>query len=130
MRITVNNNDYLLQWGMGAILQYCDDMDCDLEGLDWVMSNSVQGQKALLCLVMAAIKNGCKFEGKTCDINESHLMAAVDEMPQEQWDGILNDFVDSKYQGKTIRERLYGAIPAAEEPEKGKKKTTRSKPQK
>lgn len=125
MRITVNNNDYLLQWGMGAILQYCDDMDCDLEGLDLITANTVQGQKALLCLVMAAIKNGCKFEGKVCDINESHLMAAVDEMPQAKWDGILNDFVDSKYQGKTIRERLYGDLPNLEVSDK--KKTNRKK---
>lgn len=110
MRITVNNNDYLLQWGMGAILQYCDDMDCDLEGLGMVEQQGKVGQKALVCLIMAAIKNGCKLEGKPCDINEAHLMATISEMDQGDFDAIVNDFIDSKYQGKTIRERLYGSL--------------------
>lgn len=123
MRITVNNNDYLLQWGMGAILQYCDDMDCDLDGLGLVEQTGKEGQKALFCLVMAALKNGCKFENKACDINEAHLMAAIDNMPQEDFQAILNDFIDSKYQGKTIRQHLYGDVPVVAAENKKKAKT-------
>lgn len=128
MRITVNNNDYLLQWGMGAILQYCDDMGCDLDGLSLVEQPGKEGQKALFCLIMAAIKFGCKYENKVCEINEAQLMVAINDMDQESFQDILNDFIDSKYNGKTIREHLYGNVQV--EPEGGKKKTKPSKRQK
>lgn len=107
MEITVQGKSYPLQWGMGAIEIYCDMMDCDIDGLSMVESGSpLEMQKAISTLVFAAAKNGCEVKDVTFDLTMPKLKARLDEMEQEKFGEIMQDFTNSKYLGKTMLEHL------------------------
>jgi len=115
MTITVNEKEYPLQWGMGALEIYCDLMECDLDGLGMIddQAHPLQMQKALVALIYSAIKNGCDVNDTDCDVTMAKLRVAIDEMPQEQFTAYMDDFANSRYLGKSVRDHLYGSLTPA-----------------
>lgn len=112
MNIIVNSKEYPLQWGMGALEIYCDLMDCDLDGLAMIEDKSkpLLMQKAIQALIFAAVKNGCEVNEQECDLSLPKLRVALDDMEQSSFQGIMDDFINSKYLGKTLREHLFGDV--------------------
>jgi hypothetical protein len=129
MQITINEVEYPLQWGMGALEIYCDLMECDLDGLGMVEDRTkpLQMQKAISTLVYAGIKNGCEVNDIDCQLTMAKLRVYLDDAPQEQFEAIMKDFADSKYLGKTIRQHLYGDL-VVEETDKKKAKPAKRTP--
>lgn len=116
MQITINDNEYPLQWGMGALEIYCDIMGCDLDGLGMVddASQPLQMQKAIVTLIFASIKNGCDVNDQPCLLTSAKLRVYLDELPQDKFKAIMDDFTNSKYLGKTLREHLFGPLQTEE----------------
>lgn len=117
MNITINDKEYPLSWGLGAIEIYCDAMGCDIDGLSMVEDTSrpVVMQKALVTLVQAALKNAQEIEGKTLDLSYRQLQNYLSEVDQNVFKSILDDFVKSRYMGKTVGEYIFGVQPETEE---------------
>jgi len=126
MQITILNKEYPLQWGMGAIENYCDMMECDIDGIAMIADRTdiIKNQRAIAVLILSAVKNGCDVYDEVFDVSLPKLRVAIDEMPQEKLQGILNDFENSKFFGKTMLEHLTGTVPAT--PAKKKTKTSAS----
>lgn len=120
---------YPLQWGMGALEIYCDLMECDLDGLGMIdnTANPLQMQKAIVALIYAGIKNGCEVNDVEFDVTMPKLRVCLDDMPQENFKAIMDDFANSKYLGKTLRQHLYGDIVPEDT---NTKKKTKVKPKK
>ena len=108
MQITINDKAYSLQWGMGAIEIYCDSMNCDIEGLDKVFILNKDQPKAIVSLILAALKNAAELKDETLDVSYRQLQAWLDEADQEIFKEIMKDFKASKYFGRTIAEYLLG----------------------
>lgn len=136
MQITIANKvnekviekHYPLQWGMGALEIYCDLMECDLDGLGMIddASNALQMQKAIVALIYAGIKNGCEVNELEFDVTLPKLRVCLDDMEQAKFKAIMDDFANSKYLGKTLREHLYGELQETVADNKKKGKASRS----
>jgi len=103
MKLKIEGTEYGLQWGMGAIEIYCDKMDCDLEGLDKIITINRHQAKAITSLILSAIENWCEINDITCNISYRKLQAFLSELDQSEYTAIMEDFSKSKYLGKTIR---------------------------
>lgn len=111
MKLLINDKEYGLQWGMGAIELYCDAMDCDVDGLDMVTTVGRNQNRAIVTLILASIQNYSELNGTIFDITYRQLQAWLDEAPQETFKSIMEDFKASKYLGKTVAEYIFGTIP-------------------
>lgn len=136
MQITIANKvngeviekQYPLEWGMGALEIYCDLMECDLDGLGMIddTSKPIQMQKAIVTLIYAGIKNGCEVNELEFDVTMPKLRVCLDDMEQAKFKAIMDDFANSKYLGKTLREHLYGEIQETAPDNKKKGKASKS----
>lgn len=123
MNLTINEKEYPLQWGMGAIEMFCDTLDCEITDIDKALFPGKEQIKYLTTLIHCALKNGAEKESVYDDFEISYrqLQKFLDEAPQETMTDIINDFKKSKYFGKTIANYLFGEMDESEE-EAGKKK--------
>jgi hypothetical protein len=121
MNITIQDKEYPLQWGMGAIEIYCDLTGYEsIASLDRIFGvdeagniiSDIEQQKAFRTFVFAAIKNGCEVYKKVCDVNYYQVSAAIDEMEQETANLIVESFRASKLNGRTVGEILETAANA------------------
>jgi len=110
MKLSINDKEYGLQWGMGAIEIYCDSMGCDIDGLDKVFVINKEQPKAIVNLILAALRNWCELNDETLAVNYRQLQAWLDEAPQDQFKSIMDDFKASKYFGRTIAEYVLGDV--------------------
>lgn len=116
MKLKINDKEYPLQWGMGAIEMWCDTLNLDLTDLDtMILAPGPDYIKQITTLIHCALKNGAEIESIHDDFEISYrrLQRILDEMPQEQYNAILEDFRNSKYLGRTISEMFQ--IEVAEE---------------
>ena len=122
MQIIINDKEYPLHWGMGALEIYCDIMECDLDGLGMIddQAKPLQMQKAIVTLIYAGIKNGCEVNEVPFDLSMPKLRVYLDDLAQDKFKAIMDDFADSKYLGKTLRQHLYGDV-VVDEPNNKKK---------
>jgi hypothetical protein len=113
MNITIQDKEYPLQWGMGAIEIYCDKMECDIDGLSLIDVAPTERErlKAITTLIHAAVLNGSEVFGQPCNVTYRQLQAALDDMPQEDFREIMDDFTRSKFLGKTVMEHMLGTAP-------------------
>jgi hypothetical protein len=123
MKLTINESEYGLQWGMGAIEIYCDNMDCDIDGLDKVITLNRDQPKAIVTIILAAIRNWCELNEREFAVTYRQMQAWLDEAPQDTYMSIMDDFKNSKYLGRTISAYLLGEDP---EPAKTPKKKSAS----
>lgn len=113
---------------MGAIEMYCDAMDCDIDGLSYIGDNSnlVRKQKALTILILSGIQNGCELAEIPFDITYRQLQQWLSDVEQNIFNEILDNFMKSRYFGKTVSEHIFGIEPiATEEPVKKKSRSVK-----
>lgn len=104
MKINFGGKERGFQWGMGCLEKYCDLMDCDMEGLILFTYNNKAQIKAATSLLLAGMLNYSEINDEAIDYNYSKVQLWLDEAPQDTWTAIVNDFVKSKYLGKTIED--------------------------
>lgn len=112
MKIEINGKEYGLQWGLGAVEIYCDNMGCDVDGLDKAIASEkqIERQKAITTLILAAIQNECELNGQPFDINYRQLQKWLTDAPQDTFNNIIEDWKKSMYYGKTIGEWYFGEV--------------------
>ena len=127
MQITIKDKKYDLNWGLGAIEIYCDAMDCDIEGLSYIGDNTnlIRKQKAITFLILAAIQNGCEINNIVFDVSYRQMQQWISEANQKIFDAVLDDFMKSRYFGKTVSEHIFGIMPATEEVVKKKSRSAK-----
>lgn len=126
MKLTINNKEYPLIWGMGCFELFCDAMSCELEDIDKALNPSPEQNKYLVNLILAAVKNGAEIESayEPFSVSYKQLQRFLDESPKTTLAEIMEDFKASKYLGQTIAEYLYDEVAEPEEEalKKGKPK--------
>lgn len=130
MTIKINGKEYGLQWGLGAIELYCDQMNCDVDDLELAIGSpkSIDRTKAICLLTTCAIQNWCELNGVTFDITYRKFQDWLTEQPQETANNIIEDWKKSMYFGKTIGEHLFGEVATNGEQPKKKLKQASVKP--
>jgi hypothetical protein len=129
MKISINDKEYGLSWGLGAIEIYCDKHDCDLEDIDLHIGSikAIDRLKALNNLTLAAMQNYAEINGLEFAMGYRDFQEWLNDQPQTIGDAIINDWKASKLMGKTIAEYYFGEVPEASEPVKPKKKSASAK---
>lgn len=117
MKVTINDKEYGLQWGLGCLEIYCDKMDCGIDGLDLAFMPNKEREKAIVTLIHAALQNYAELYELDFTLTIRQLQAWIDEAPQEQFEAVMDDFKASKYFGKTIAEH-FGIAPDTGAPKK------------
>jgi len=97
---------------MGAIEIYCNNMGCDIEGLAMIddPNPGINTMKAITTLVLSAVQNGCELNRVPFDISYRDLQVALEEMEQDDFKAIMENFAKSKYLGRTIQEYFAASI--------------------
>lgn len=131
MKLEINGKSYPLEWGMGAIENYCDMLDCDITDIDIHLTSPkiITKIKAMNNLTLCAIKNACENSNPKIDfdINYHGLQVWMERQPQSVADEIITDWKKSYYFGKTIAEYFFGEIPDEELKTNSKKKQVSEK---
>jgi len=126
MNLEIKGNKYPLVWGMGAIEEYCDMLDCDITDIDAHLTSDkvITKIKAMNSLTFCALKNGCEnnYPKIDFDITMHDLRVWLDVQPQEIANSIIEDWKKSYYFGKTIAEYFFGEIPEDKDKRVSKKK--------
>lgn len=117
MKLTINNKNYGLQWGLGAIEIYCDSVGCDISDLDQHITADrvIDRLKAINNLSLAAMQNWCNLEKIDFDLTYSEFQSWLSDQPQDTANNIIEDWKASKHFGKTIGEYYFGQIPTEKE---------------
>jgi len=137
MKLTINEKDYNLVWGLPAISQFCenigvpDDLDMaftiafPVEGSD---IKPLRSSKARLELIYAAIQVGAELSKKDLDLSIIELQAFIDNADQKIVEDIFEDFFKSKFMGNSIQDFLFESVNDEEAPkeEKSVKKSRRA----
>lgn len=133
MKVTINENEYGLQWGLGAIEIYTEAMERATglslgmeEALDLAIMKNKDQFKALINLALAGFQNYAEVNELFFDLTYRKVQAWVSDAPQEEWDAVIDDFKKSKFLGRSIEEAL-GMAPVAEGAGKPKKKSNLAK---
>lgn len=129
MNLKINNKDYPLQFGIGAIEIYCDKMDCDIDDIDLQIGSPKQiiQLKAINNLALAALQNGCELAGIPFDLNYRQFQQWLDTEPQETAKMIIEEWKKSSMLGVKVSEYYFNEVlPEAEE---SQNKVTKKKPQ-
>lgn len=130
MTITINDREYGLQWGLGAIELFCDQMNCDVDDIDLAVGSAkaIERMKAICVLTTCAMQNWCELNGLPFDLTYRQFQVWITEQPQETANNIIEDWKKSMYFGKTIGEHLFGGVAITETTAKKNKKPASAKP--
>jgi hypothetical protein len=123
MKFNIGKKERGVQFGMGAIQIYCDEMDCDVEGLNHILNP--QGKRlfeAIGKIIFAGLSNYCNLNDEIIDFNVVQVQSWIDELPQEDYNAIMDVFKNSKMFGKSIQEHFDSVNVASEGEETDKKK--------
>lgn len=104
MQLTINNKERQLVWGTGAFEDVCDRLDVSLVDFDIILISTPE--KALYELTYSALRNGAEIKDESIDFNYKFFLSWLDQQEQDLGDKIMADFLESKYLGKTMRERF------------------------
>jgi len=127
MKLTINEREYNLVWGLPAISQFCENVGHadDLEkafDIAFPVNDSdykiLKTVKARLELIYAAIQVGCELAKEDCDLSILELQAFVDTADQGTLNNVFEDFFKSKYMGKSIEEYLFESVKEEDAPKK------------
>lgn len=104
MQLEINGKLRKLQWGTGALEDLCDRLDMSLQDIDVaVITNE---NKILNQLAYSALRNGADINDEDLDFNYKFFLAWLDEQPQEKGVEIMQDFLESKILGRTMKDRF------------------------
>lgn len=116
MKFNIGNKERGVQFGMGAIQIYCDEMDCDVEGLNHILDpNGKRLFEAIGKIVFAGLSNYCNLNDEAIDFNVAKVQSWIDELPQEDYNAIMGVFKNSKIFGKSIQDHFDAVSGVGEE---------------
>lgn len=139
MNLKINDKEYPLQFGLGAVELYCDIMDCDIDDIDTHIGSPrmIQQLKAINTLTLCALKNGCKTAqprldfpfDKDFDVAYSQFQNWLDVQPQTTAKDIIAEWKDSSTLGIKVSDYYFNEVIAEEEKTDGEKlkKTVKKK---
>jgi hypothetical protein len=130
MKLLINEKEYGLSWGMGAIRRYCAIMDCDIDGLDKAIlsDREVDRQFAITVLIFSALQNWCAIEDVEFNLSIPKLEDWLSNTDQKTFDAIMRSWKDSKYFDKTIGQYYFGEGPAEQTELQAKTSKKKSRP--
>lgn len=131
MNLKINNIEYPLQFGIGAVEIYCDKMDCDVEDIDIHIASvkMIDQLKAINNLTLAALQNGCEIAGIAFDITYRQFQQWLDEQPQETAKLIIDEWKKSSTLGVKVSEYYFNEVLDEEEKTPAKKSVVKKKSQ-
>src|ERR1700745_3901055 len=109
MKITINEKEYGLVWGIAAIDRYCTLVDLDIEAAFNLLASKEPGFKQTIALakfVTCAVESYSIIHGLTDEVTYEKVLVEFDNQGQPLIDAIMDDFLKSKLMGKTISEFL------------------------
>lgn len=131
MQLEINGNKVGLIWGLGCFEIAAEIID-GVSTIDDVIF-SVEDVSRMSRIAWAAIQNWCDCQSPAVDnpITLRAFQTWLDNEPEEVGTKITEDFLASKYQGRTMKERYDEVIEmvtalAEENGEKPKKKASKS----
>ena len=96
------------QFGLGAVEEYCNLMECDMVGLDMIATVCPEQPKAITSIVYAGLKNYAELNDKEIDFTYRKVQHWLDEAEQDTFSKIMEAFSSSKMFGKTLSEHFGG----------------------
>jgi hypothetical protein len=129
MRLKINDKEWKLVWGLGALENLCNELGIGLQDVDMAILNNET--IVLNKLTYCALQNGAEIDDLELDFNYKKFTQFIDNADESVGREIMNDFMKSKLLGKTMEERYQEIIErinasASEEIKIPKKKVTRS----
>lgn len=104
-KIKIGGKNRGIQFGMGALVIYCDLMDCGVDGLDLIMDpKSPLWAKATCALIYAGLRNYKDPKEGYIHYDFMEVQSWMDTIDQAEFNKALQAFNDSKYLGKTLGE--------------------------
>lgn len=111
------NQNYPLQWGLGAVEIYGELMGGGIEQLDLLLMPNNRNTKAIVSMIFAGAKNYAETEDLEFDLTYRKVQAALDSSHGNSVTEIIDDFLRSKYIDQTWLEML-GVEPISSNGEK------------
>lgn len=127
MKITINEKEYGLVWGLAAIDRYCTMIDMEVEpAFDLVFKGQgIKQSVALAKFVSCAVESYSLLNHTDADVSYEQILAEFDNQGIKLIQGILSDFLQSKLLGQTVSEFLGLVVEETNKvPGKTKKKQT------
>ena len=131
MQLNINDKNWKLVWGTGALENLCNQLNMTLNEVD--VAIMLGDEKVVNRLAYCALQNGAEIQDSEVDFTYKYFLAWLDEQEEGLGQEISNDFLKSKYLGKTMEDRYNEVIArlTANEtpgtaPSKKKSKPTRS----
>lgn len=111
MKISINDKEYGLHWGFGAIRLFCDKMECEYEpAMDMILGGGdytiLQRTKALSTMILCAIENYANIHNTDADVTFQQVEAFRDDTPKAEFQKVLDNFMDANIMGSTYRAYL------------------------
>lgn len=108
MQLEIEGNKWKLVWGLGAFENLCNTLNISLQDIDVAI---VTNDTAVVHrLAYCALENGAEIEDKELDFNYKKFLAWLDEQSEETAKDIIDDFMKSKFLGKTVEARYQEII--------------------
>lgn len=102
MQLTINGKVRKLVWGTGCFEDVCDRLGVSLVDLDILMAENQS--KTLNEITYSALRNGAEIDDDVFDLNYKQFLAWLDQEDQGTGKEIMDDFLASKYLGKTMQD--------------------------
>lgn len=102
MQLEILENKVRLVWGLG-----CFEIAAELLKVDTVedVIFSVGNTANMVRVAYAAIQNGCEIDGNEVPFNIRQFQHWLDEQPADVGEKIVENFMNSTYQGKVMKQR-------------------------
>lgn len=132
MKIKLNDKEYGLHWGMGAIRLFCDATGYEFEkGVECVCGfgeyNVLDRTKAIVTMLLSAIQNYANIHNEDASgVTFYQLEAYRDATSQKEFQLIMDDFTGSMLNGRTMAESLGIATPETAQKKSPKASTKKS----
>jgi hypothetical protein len=106
MKIKINDKEYGLNWGFGAIRIACDLLDCDYEKMiEMVLGvgdyKVLERSKAISTFILAAIQNYANINNTDSDVSFYQVEAWRDTLEPGDQIKLNEDILKSHIMGKT-----------------------------
>lgn len=108
MKITINEKEYGLVWGLAAIDRYCTMIGMEVEpAFDLVFKGQgIKQSVALAKFVSCAVESYSLLNHTDNDVSYEQILAEFDTQGIKLIQAILSNFLQSKLLGQTVSEFL------------------------
>lgn len=102
MQLIIKDKPRSLIFGTGAFEDCCDRLGMTLVDLDLLMAENEQ--KFLNEITFSALRNGADIDDQDFELNYKQFVYWLDNEPQDTAKKIMDEYLSSKYLGKTMQE--------------------------